>query len=526
MFVDEVQPFEGMTDIMDDIKEISTSVEELADSIDPDFDDFWNNSDDKTVKKLKKFLPMFINQQVRVAGDAESIITAKDENTFMKTFRKKVIEFLTARMEKEKEGKSEQVKVNRDKDLQTFKEFLKNYDDTLDPFMRAFYRLFSIKKLYVKVFDNLAKKLGKTFVVDKENDNALIATRPEGYVLVNSPNMIKIVDRAEFSKNNMLYGGIFNEEYDLIPPTGNPESIGGGKPIKKFRSFTDEVLADVMGSLEDQKKSGFSEVEAVDNLSRTKGYNALWVGKMQPPTKAHMQALEHLAKTFHKVFLIVTPTGKYIDPELSVDLLKSAADKAGLRNVDIRLGTKQGKVDPVKSGFGLTSKYPETLNQSVQDMFDFFQMDDDDRSRTLVLAQGLEEKGKEGEEDRFGKQKKMGTLFIVNDGEEPSEEKPYGLYGIPIEREGGRKVGASQIREILSDVNGDIEQAKEMMAGGDDELKDLIIDSFKQKMEEEQKYFDINGFSVDKEIVKELSEERYIDQSEAMNLILDILSGE
>ena len=108
-------------------------------------------------------------------------------------------------------------------------------------------------------------------------------------------------------------------------------------------------------------------------------------------------------------------------------------------------------------------------------------------------------------------------MFVVNDGEEPSEEKPFGLYGIPIIRgDRGVKVGARQVRDLVA--NDELEDAKNLMAPGDDDIKDAIIDSMREKVQVNEEYFDINGFSVDKEIVKELSEERYIDQAEESGL--------
>ena len=119
--------------------------------------------------------------------------------------------------------------------------------------------------------------------------------------------------------------------------------------------------------------------------------------------------------------MLVTDTGKYVDPELSVELIKSAIQKAGLRNVEVKLGRKEGDVDPLKSMFGVSSKKPETAAESVQDMIKFFDLGKDDASRPFVLSQGQEEAGKQGEEDRFNAMKNRGTMFVVNDGEEPSE---------------------------------------------------------------------------------------------------------
>lgn len=527
-FVDNIEAFEGSDELVDEVKDLIASTESVADEIDPAFDDEWNGSDNPMIKQAKKLIPIFVNQQVRSAGEAESIITAKNEDAFLKTFKRKMKEFVYARSEMEQSKlKSSKGRERKAEQFKEFQKWMEDMESTFEPMLRAFFRLFSIKILLFKIFNNVQKKLGQTFVVDKKNDFQLIATKPEGYVLLNGPNMVKIVDRAEFSRNNLLYSP-FNEESDIRMTrgtTGDSESIGDKKPLK-VKSITDEILEDVLNAIEGTKEiTGFNEVDAVDQATRTKGYNALWVGKMQPPTKAHISVLTQLSKVFNKVLLLVTDTGKYVDPELSVDLIKSAVRKAGLRNVEVKLGRKEGNIDPLKSTFGISSKKLETAKESVDDMIKFFGLDEDASRRPFVLALGQEEAGKKGEEDRYNAIKKRDSMFVVNDGEEPSEEKPFGLYGIPITRaDSGEKIGARMIRDMV--VNKEIEEAKNAMAQGDDDIKDSIIDSMISKMQSNEECFDIEGFSVDKQIIEQISEERYIDQTEAMDLILDILQGE
>jgi hypothetical protein len=527
-FVDNIDAFEGSDEVVDEVKDLIRATEAVADEIDPAFDEEWNDNDNPMIKEAKRLIPIFVTQQVRTAGDAESIITAKNEDAFLKTFKKKMKEFISARSEQEQSKlKSSKGKERKAEHFKEFQKWMEDMESTFEPMLRAFFRMFSLKILLFKIFGNVEKKLGQTFVVDKKNDFEMIATKPEGYVLLNGPNMVKIVDRAEFSRNNLLYSP-FNEEKEIIPSggtTGDPESIGDKKHLK-IKSITNEIFEDVLNAIEGTKEvTGFNEVDAVDQASRTKGYNVLWVGKMQPPTKAHIEVLGQLSKIFNKVLLLVTDKGKYVDPELSVELIKSALRKAELRNVEVKLGRKEGALDPLKSTFGISSKKPETAQESVQDMIKFFGLDEGDAKRPFVLAQGQEEAGKKGEEDRFSAIKSRGTMFVVNDGEEPSEDKPFGLYGIPILRtDKGEKIGARMVREMVG--QGEIEDAKEAMAPGDDDIKDSIIDSMTAKMQANEEYFHIEGFAVDKELIKELSEERYIDQAEAMDLILDILQGE
>lgn len=528
-FVDQIEPFDGIEDIVTEIRDLIDASESLIGDIDSSFDEEWSSNSHTMIKEAKRLLPMFVNQQVRVAGDAESILTAKNEDAFLRTFKRKLKEFLNARSDLEqsklKSSKGQERKAQHFKELQ---KWFDDLDSTFEPMLRSFFRILSIKGLIFKLFTNMENKLGKTFMVDKQNDFQLIATKPEGYVLLHGPNMIKIVDRVEFSRNNML-NSPFQEETNLQMTrgtTGDPESIGDKKPLKIKKSLTDEILEDVLDALEGTKElSGFNEVDAVDMASRTKEYNALWVGKMQPPTQAHFNVLEQLSKTFHKVLLLITDTGKYLDPELSVDLIQSAVERKGMRNVEVKLGREEGGIRPHNSVFGLSSKKPEIAKQSVNDIIKFFDLGDEDKERVFVLAQGDEKAGNEGEEDRFKKIKNTNTLFIVNDGEEPSEEKPFGLYAIPILRgDKGVKIGARQVREMIN--NEEFEEAKLKMAPGADDIKDQIIDSVIAKSKVEEEYFDIEGFNVDKEIINELAEDRCMDQTEATELLLEILQGE
>jgi len=528
-FIDNVEAFEGSEGIIAEIDDLIDATENAAEEIDPMFDDEWNEGDNPMIKQAKRLIPIFVNQQVRTAGDAESIITAKNEDAFIKTFKKKMKEFLAARSEEE-QGKlsSSKGKERKSQQFREIQKWMDSIDTTFEPMLRSFFRLFSLKTLILKIFDNVEKKLGKTFVVDKKNDFEMIATKPEGYVLLNGPNMVKIVDRAEFSRNNLLYSP-FNEEKEVVTSggtTGDPESIGDKKPLKT-KTLADEILEDVLGALNATKDmTGFNEVDAANRASITKGYNVLWVGKMQPPTKAHVDVLTQLSKVFNKVLLLVTDTGKYVDPELSTELIKDAVRKSGLRNVEVKLGRKEGTLDPLKSTFGISSKKPETAKESVDDMIKFFDLDQEAAEKPFVLAQGQEQAGNRGEEDRFNSIKSRGTMFIVNDDEEPSEDKPFGLYGIPILRDdSGVKIGARMIRELVADS--ELEDAKNAMAPGSEDIKDQIIDSMIEKMQKTEEVFDIDGLCVDKEIIHNIEEEYHIDQAEAMDLILDILqSGE
>ncbi len=518
-FIDNIDAFEGSDDIIAEIKDLIDATESISSEIDSLFDDEWSAADNPMIREVKKMLPKFVNQQVRSAGEAESIITAKNEDAFLKTFKKKLKEFLSAQSVKEQNKlKSSKGKERKSEQYKELQKWLDSMDSTFEPMLRSFFRLFSMKALLFKIFNTVEKKLGKTFVIDKKNDFELIATKPEGYVLLNGPNMVKIVDRAEFSKNNFLYSP-FNEakQYDT---TGDCESIGDKNPIKVKKTLSDEILEDVLDALNTtQDVTGFNEVEAVDRISQTKNYNVLWVGKMQPPSQAHMKVLAQLSSMFNKVMLLITGTGKYFDPQLSLELIQSALDKTDLRNVDVRLGNPSDS----KMVFGISSKNPEVAKGSFGDVVRKFDLSSEELSKPLVLAQGQEEIGKDGEDARYNAVKQLDTLFVVNDDEAPTEEKPYGLYGIPVLRKDGQKIGARQIREMIR--QNDLEEAKLAMASGSDAIKDEIIDDLVVKSTQEES-IDIAGLSVDKEIINEISQEYFIEPIEAMDMILDILTGE
>jgi len=518
-FIPRVDMSEVLSENADELQTLITELKTISKDIDPEFDKIWNDNSDPLIKHIKGMMQRFLKAEA-IKGKG-NIYSAKDIDRFINTFKRNLSKWIFDITKTEKPPKTTAGIAKRAELAKNLKEWVVNSDETFDVFIRSYFYLYNIKVLLLSTFNNLKSELGKTFVLD-DKSNKLIATKPEGYVLLNGPNMVKIVDREEFTKNNLEYGKFSATESVSGGSTGDPESIGDKKPIR-VKSLSEDIYEDVMSAITStQEVTGFNEVDAVNRADQTKGYNVFWVGKMQPPTKVHLDVLSNLSKTFNKVLLLVTDTSKYVDSELSVDLIKSAINKKNLQNVEVRLSRKLGAIDPLKSTFGLSSKKVETAKESANDLMKFFDLDEDDKSKPFVLAQGQEEKGKKGEEDRFNKIKQSGTLFIVNDGESPSNNKPFGLYGIPIMRDAsGLKLGASMIRELIS--NNELEEAKEAMAPGDDDIKDQIIDSMVEKSQVNEEYFDIDGFCIDKEIISSISEEYNVDQAEAMDLILDIL---
>lgn len=516
-FIPRVDMSEVLTDNADEMNILIEELKKISNEIDPEFDRVWNDNSNELIKKIKQNMQRFLKAEaIKQKGN---IYSAKDIDRFVKVFKKNLAKWIFDITKTEKPPKTTAGIAKRAELAKNLKSWVVDSGDTFDVFIKSYFYLYNIKVLLLNTFNNVKSELGKTFVVDEKSDK-LIATKPEGYVLLNGPNMVKIVDREEFTKNNLEYGKFKAPVSEGT--TGDPESIGDGKPITP-KTLADEIFEDILSTLSGtQDVTGFNEVDAVNRASITKNYNALWVGKMQPPSNAHLEVLTQMSKIFNKVLLLVTDTGKFVDPELSLELIKSAIAKKGLRNVIVKLGTPKGNINPLNSTFGIASKKREIADESVKELINFFDLGEEDMDRTFVLAQGQEEKGKQGEEDRFNAIKNKGTTFVVNDGEEPSEEKPYGLYGIPILRtDDGVKIGSRMIRDLVAD--GDYEGAKDNMAPGDLEIKDSLIDSMVNKMRTNEEYFDIEGFNVDKSIIMELSEDRNIDISEAMDIMLDIL---
>jgi len=124
-----------------------------------------------------------------------------------------------------------------------------------------------------------------------------------------------------------------------------------------------------------------------------------------------------------------------------------------------------------------------------------------------------------------------GEFFVVNGGGEPDEEKKHGLYGIDLQKIPGDKgkISASTVRKAIADD--DLETAREIMAGGQQE-QDVIIKKLKDSSEDvtkreeilnSEEYFHIEDYDVRKEIVNEIEEDFGINQIEAMDMLLDIL---
>jgi hypothetical protein len=520
-YVDDLSPMKDSQNIIDEIEDLLRSLEPLVDSIDEDFNEAWVQNQEPIIKKAKTLLPQFINQQVRQSAGEETILTAKDEKHFLRIFPIKLNRFLAQKSrEAQDKLKTSAGKLRKQKEFDEFKSWFTDMSDTWEPLLRIFFRLFSIKKLMIEMFDQVENKLGETFVVDRQDEFKLKAVKPEGYVILNGPNMVKIVDRMEFSRNNLLYSP-FQEETNLTRgTTGDPESIGDKKPLTDVRRFADTVAEEVFDAFEamEQNFGELHDEEVIDKANQFKKYNAILVGRFQPPTIAHVNNIYNLSKMFKNVYILLADsqnkTPKYLqkNPLHIADrkqLFLSDPKIRELRNVEFAGGFSQ-------SAYGMNS---EKAQDDLRKLFGI------EPSETLVLAIGKEE-------DRYFEMKKMSLFFDLNSGEEPSEEKPNGLYGIDLMKAKGSKdkVSASQVRQLIQD--GNEEEAKEIMAGSLSEKEDAInliknAESNNSKQREQLisagNEIALEELEVSGLILSEIEEEYRVSQEEAMDMIFDIL---
>jgi hypothetical protein len=351
--------------------------------------------------------------------------------------------------------------------------------------------------LLLKTFQNIKGVLGKTFVVDQSNKDSFVATKEEGFVLLSGKNMIKLVDRIEFTKNNAVQ---HNEEVDAEIET--PEV-----PVKK-KTFIDKVTEEILDQMEMATLTldpELSSEDIVESIQKMKEYSAIFVGRFQPPTIAHLANIVNLSKQFGHVYVLLSE-GK--------DQSAKYMTKNPLKASDRILAFKS---DPaLKSVRNVTF-----VGGSTSSIFGIHNPEEQDKTRKLLGIDPTEKMvvaiGKE--DDRYYAMLKRGDLFDVNSGKTPSKKQPVGLFGIDLIKDGSidSKVSASTIREYIN--KGKINLAKKMMVGSED-VKDATIEKLKSGME---KYTEAVKFELDLSIVKDIQKKKGISQEEAFDMILNFL---
>lgn len=511
-YIDNIDAIRGNEEILKELNETLASVNQAQNQIEPQFDREWKKGEEPYIAMAKSYLPQFVNQQVRSSGDSETILTAKDEKDFLKRFKKQFEEFVNvkgkAEIEKMKSLKGREQKTTSYKE---FSEWMKQSSKTFEPMFLCFFRLFNVKGLIIQLLDGLEKKLGGTFVVDRKNDFEVKAVKPEGYVFLGGDNMVKIVDRLEFSKNNMLFGR-FAEEKKEEKST-----------LILEKTIVDEVVEDVLSAMESIRSNseGFEDQQIVEAANKMKDYTALYVGRFQPPTIAHVQNIMALSKLYKDVYVLVSKadniTPKYLQKnpltdEERIKLLESDPKIRNAMNIHISSG-------PTFMAYGINSMNPNTGRPNEVEIKELMGIDPNAK---LVLALGKEE-------DRYFETKENPKFFDVNSGELPSKDKRVGIYGMDLMNLPGveEKVSASTIRDAI--MNGDLDTAEKLLAGSD-ALKPKTVETIREKLEMINKTVGSSEAKQkkNKKAIKKLSEEvnqeiEALSLDEAFDIVLDNL---
>jgi hypothetical protein len=507
-YVENLDMISDDENVVQEIEETLKSVQVSINMIDSSFDRDWRKGDNQFIKMAKTYLPQFINQQVRSSEEEETILTSKDEKDFLRRFKNKFKEFMgvKGRLEMDK-MKSLKGKEQKEESFKNFITWMYDYQETFEPMFLSFFRLLNIKKLIIHLLDNLERKLGKTFIVNRKNDFDIQAVKPEGYVFLSGDHMVKIVDRMEFSKNNMLYGR-FSEESIILLPEKQEEP----------KSIIDSVVEDVLSAMESAKSinDGWNDEQIVEAATNMKNYSAIYVGRFQPPTTAHVENIVNLSKLFKEVYILVSKTDnlspKYLinnplSDEERIDLFDSDPKLKLLNNVNIKRGATH-----LVYGLGSeNSEIRKTKEGEVRKLLDIPQ------EETIVLTLGKEE-------HQYEQLKDTGKFFDVRLGQKADNNKKIGIYGIDLipSKDDEAKISASTIRK--APLTGDLDTAERYLAGSES-MKTNVIDEMRDKLKMIQNTLDHNKKNV---LKKEVQEEIDIDldiisQDEAFDIILGVL---
>ena len=509
-YIDDISVLKGSESELTEIKEILPTIEKLINEIDSDFNKMWVDGADSTIKKAKSLLPIFINQQVKLTGDTETIISTKNEEEFLNTYKKELKKFLKVRAGAEADKlTSISGKEKKAAEFQKITEWLDEMQDSFEPVLKIFFRLYNVKQIIVDLFDNVEHKLGQTFVVDRKNDFEMKATKEEGYVLLDGANMVKIVDRVEFSRNNFLYSPFQQHDEETIYT--DEEKYGIEPQTSLVDSITEEILEslDAVSTVYD----GFNDEQLVEAANKFKEYVAVFVGRFQPPTIAHVQNIVDLSKMFYNVCVMMsdvaekTKTKKYLEKnpltvEMRTRLFETDKKISGLSNVDFKPGQSF-------LSFGL---YKDENEEMLRKLFDI------KKDKNLVVVFGKED-------DRYYDLKNRNVYFDINVGEEPTDEKKVGIYGMDLVKKKGMtdKVSATFVRQ--SALKGDDKAAKRIMAGNE-ETKEEALEMIRNNEASDIKAKQINmgeSIIVENQLLEDIKKTHGYSQEEAMDFILKML---
>jgi hypothetical protein len=500
-FIPRLDLKNSISDNVEDINLIIEETKDTLDDIDEYFNETWVNGSNPILKNIKNRMQSFAKSEA-LKEDSKTIYNETEIDKFTETFRINLNEYLDTMFAKESEKLKTSVGKNKKiKFLEDIKTWLNDYSDTFEPFIHAYFYMLNIKNLLIESFGTIETQLGKEFLIDKKSDeDKFIATKPEGYVLLNGGNMIKIVDRVEFSKNNVLYSP-FHESNGM-----GVETIGNGKKIKP-KKFTDRVEEEILDALESAEMvidSGFSSEELVEVADKMGSYDAIYVGRFQPPTIAHVQNVVNLSKIFKNVYVLVSDSDNK-DQKYLIKNPLSANDRV----VAFKSDPKISALNNVKFSGGSTSLvfgiHKEEQEEQARELFDI------PEGNTIVIAMGKED-------DRYHAVSKRGNLFDVNKNDDKTEDKRVGLYGIDIiPSKTDEKISASTIRDSI--MSGKSNVAKKMMAGSN-KLKEVTIKKLKDSMSKINERVELG---ISEEIISDIQTQKGVTQEEAFDLLLDLI---
>lgn len=497
-YIDNLDVIKGQEPVLKEIEDTLSSVKETNDQIDSMFDNDFVSGQNPYIKLFKANFSKFMTHQIVSAGKVKTIFNSRDESDFLKTFQEKIKEFMAAQLEKELPAMKTPSgrKLKSDK----YEEFYKWSQDTNEfkLMLSCFFGLHNIKLLLVNLMDSVEHKLGKTFVVDRENDFELKAVKPEGYVFLSDGNMIKLVDRIEFTKNNLMSRN-FGEEIEVSEKA----------EVIVERTIVDEVTEDILSAMEAAKNlgDGWNDDELLEAASSMKNYSAIYVGRFQPPTTAHVQNIVNLSKSFKEVYILVSKaeniTPKYLQKnplsdEERISLFDTDPKLKALSNVNIKSG-------PTYMVYGINSVSPTSGKPHEEEVKALLGIPAEE---TIVIAMGKED-------DRYYATKESGKFFDVNSGKKPNKNQRIGIYGIDLITSGEEgKVSASTIRDAI--VSGDLDTAERYMAGSDT-AKTSVMNAIREKLQMISQSL-VKKPVAKKKSVKALAEEDDMDGIEKVNL--------
>jgi len=255
-------------------------------SISNEFDHMYGHHDQETKKwtrsELSLTLSKYTNYMVREGGGIFKAAMANerfDVNKFIAGY----LQFTKAGLNKKSEGKSERVKANAQKKIESIQAYLKTHLNSLNGLLGATYDMIRIKLIFQSLLASVENKLSgmKSFIPVKDG---YISAPGEGHVLYvgDTPNQVKIVDRLDFSANNFLYAGERGRKTATLSEDGpaverkysiglfgggfNPPHIGHFEAAKMAAKENDDVYIIVSKTERDNANITVQKKLAIWNL--------------------------------------------------------------------------------------------------------------------------------------------------------------------------------------------------------------------------------------------------------------------